>query len=433
MKFLAPVVLLLTGFGVAFAQSGDSLSLEECIRRGLEASESLNSKRFSALAAHSDARAFSAQRKPSLSVRGSYNYTSETQEISGLFPTIPGFTAPSIKFGDGNVYDLNATATIPIYAGGAIISRERASYFDERAQRFDVKGDSLTLLYNIRRAYFLASGASANLDAVETRRARLSRHLDELTSSQKIGVATEDARLAVEASLRSADAAVLQAEAAARNARLQLGKLLGEQAVEYFPSDNLEYSLAEISNGEDVQLATRPEIEMLDARISQRKKLERASKAGLLPSLAANAVYHYAKPGVDMIENEWMDYYTIGVTASWTLWDFNEARSKAKSQNYSAQSLTATRNDALTTLTTRVRTTENSWRAARPAEENFKKRLELETRRSELIKNKLAAGLASESQWLDAQDDLTAAELEWISSVVALRLSEADYLYAIGR
>jgi outer membrane protein TolC len=128
-----------------------------------------------------------------------------------------------------------------------------------------------------------------------------------------------------------------------------------------------------------------------------------------------------------------MDYYTIGVTASWTLWDFNEARSKAKSQNYSAQSLTATRNDALTTLTTRVRTTENSWRAARPAEENFKKRLELETRRSELIKNKLAAGLASESQWLDAQDDLTAAELEWISSVVALRLSEADYLYAIGR
>lgn len=172
---------------------------------------------------------------------------------------------------------------------------------------------------------------------------------------------------------------------------------------------------------------------MLDARIEQRNRLRRASIAGLLPNVGAAAAYHYAKPGVDMIENEWMDYYTLGVSMSWTLWDFHEARSRAKSQEVLARSLSATRSDVLKTFESRALTSLETRDAARPVESKLRERLQIETRRVEMLSNTLAAGLASESQWLDAQDDLTIAELEWISSVVALRLAEADYLYAIGR
>lgn len=433
MKHLTLIALLLGSLNFATAQSPDStMSLEQCISRGLQTSGTLKAKRLSALSAKSDSRAFAAQRKPSLALRGSYNHTSETQSLGGAFPTIPGVTFKEVKFGDGNVYDLNAAATVPLYAGGALISRERASLADAKAIQFDTQADSLTLQLNIRRAYFLASGAKANLDAAVARSERLKRHLDELTSSREIGMATEDARLAVEASLKSAEAAVLQAETAARNARLQLGRLIGEPSKEVYPQSSIEESLVYVDT--DTRAFTeRPEIKMLDARIEQRNRLRRAGISSLFPSVGLNAVYHYAKPGVDAIENEWMDYYTLGVTASWTLWDFHETRARSSSHKYIAESLQATRDDALNVLETRVRTAEQSRNAASPVEQRFKERLAIETERAELIKNKLSAGLATESQWLDAQDDLTAAEIDWISSVVALRLAEADYLHAIGR
>ncbi|NUO20026.1 TolC family protein [bacterium] len=434
MKILMIAALLCAALQLSLAQTGpDTLSLDECLRRGLEASDALEAKRHATNSAQFDARAFAGQRKPSLALKGSYNYTSETQDLTSAFPSAPGFTPPKIKFGDGNIYDLNLTATIPLYAGGAIVSREQAARLDAQAQRYDTRADSLILLHSIRRAYFIAAGAQANQDAAVARRARLQRHFDELSSSRTIGVATEDALLAVEASLKSAESALLQAETAARNARLALGKLIGEPSLEIFPQSVLNSALAYDAGYDPELIQQRPEVQMLDARIEQRNRLRRASIAGLLPNVGAAAVYHYAKPGVDMIENEWMDYYTLGVSMSWTLWDFHEARSRAKSQEVLARSLSATRSDVLKTFESRALTSLETRDAARPVESKLRERLQIETRRVEMLSNTLAAGLASESQWLDAQDDLTIAELEWISSVVALRLAEADYLYAIGR
>lgn len=434
MKHLPFILVLLTSLQTTLAQIPDSaLSLDQCIALGLQTSNGLKAKRLSALSAHSESRAYDAQQKPSLSLRGYYNYTSETQSLGSAFPTIPGVTFKDVEFGDGNVYDLNASATIPIYSGGAVVSREQAALADEKAIRFDTQADSLTLLLSIRRAYFFAAGAQANLHAADSRRERLKRHLDELSSAQSVGMSTEDTRLAIEASLKSAEAVVLQTEAAARNARLQLGRLIGEPSREVHPLSSVEAPLMTDALFTVAELENRPEIRTLDARIEQRDQLRRAGLASLFPSVAANAVYHYAKPGVDAIENEWMDYYTLGISASWTVWDFSEGRTRARSQKYLAESLQATREDALRVYEVRVNTAEQTRNAARPAEQKLRERLELETKRTELTKNKLAAGLTTESMWLDAQDDLTAAELDWISSIVALRIAEADYLFAIGR
>ncbi len=432
IHFLSLLWLATTQF--TFAALPDSTrSLERCITEGVRTSNALQAKRFTRMASESESEAIRSLQLPSLALRGSYNYTSKTQELGAALPAIPGLPESNLTFGDGNVYDVNAGLTIPLYSGGTLISRQRAAIADESSIRWETVSDSLTLVKQIRRAYFLATGQQANLDAARSHTERLARHLKEIEGSQAIGVASEDARLAVLASLSAAEATVIKAEAATRNARLQLGKFVSDVLLEIYPEDHLQTPILTEENLGSMAASGKPEIKMLDSRILQRNYLSRASSGSLLPSVGASAVYHYAKPGVDAIENEWMDYYTLGISASWVFWDFNEGRSRSRSHKYHAQSLSEARTEMLSALDLRESVAQTLLAAAKPIEEKLRERLVVVERQAVLIGNKLQAGLASESQWLDSQDDLTAAEQEWISAMVALRLAEADYLYAIGR
>ena len=86
-----------------------------------------------------------------------------------------------------------------------------------------------------------------------------------------------------------------------------------------------------------------PEVAAVDARIEQSGHLARASRGTLLPSLSGNAAWHYAKPGVDVIANDWMDYYTLGLTASWTLWDWQSRAQRVASLRATTRALESRR------------------------------------------------------------------------------------------
>jgi outer membrane protein TolC len=345
---------------------------------------------------------------------------------------IPGLTLPSIKFGDGNVYDLAATAKVPLFTGGTLAESSRASRSAYRASRQDYLTDSLKLLYDVRRAYYTAAGAQARADAALQSSQRLDRHYQDVLKAKEIGTMSDENRIQALARLRQTEQAVMTAEAAAKAARLALGNLVGQPDQQIMPTSDLQTGLGVDGDGDAIVPAQRPEVQSVNARIEQNQHLVRASQGSLWPMVSGNAVYHYAKPGIDALTNDWMNYYTVGVSATWTLWDWNSRAARIQQVKSSQRSLEARKQDLVNQLTTRRATMQENLAAARRVLDKAQDRADLERQRLALVEGRQKSGMATESDYLDAQDDLTEAETDLVTAQVQVRLAEADLLNASG-
>lgn len=422
--------LLLATAAAAPAGQTDSLwSLSDCVKKAFQTSSALEASRWTQQSARREFDESKSLLLPSVAAGASYSYTSETMHLDIETPPIPGYTAPHIDFGDGNVYDFNLNARIPIYAGGSQQKRAKAFESAALAAVFDFQSDSLRLLRDVRRAYFEVVTAQANLDAAKNKAARLRRHVEEIEGARKIGTVTEETRLFALANLRAAEGEELRQAALATAARLRLGNLIGIPETEIRTYGDLDASLiTEHPSG-----MTRPELSALDYRIAQNKHAAKAAKGSYLPSLSGIAAYHYARPGINQVQNDWMDYYTIGLTASWTLWDFGARSYRVQALRMTGNAITSTREDIDRSFRTMLAAASSACESARPAADKMQERLSLQRERIKLVEERLKTGLATESEYLDAQDDLTEAEFQWIASVAALRMAEVDLLYALGR
>jgi outer membrane protein len=428
-RFPINLILVFALAGAGFAQP-PAWTLQRCLDEALRAAPRLEASRQTATAAEAAWKESAATRWPSVGLNSSYSYTSRTQKVD--FPTFaPGLPAMKLDFGDGNVYEMAAVAKVPLYAGGGLVEKARADASGFRAAWFDVAADSLKLLYDVRRAYFNALGAAARADAAHKSVKRLQRHLDDVAGQKKIGTASDEQRVAAESRLRQAEGQALLADAEAQAARLALGNLVSQPGFEIHPEGDLENSI-DVPDSTALTYGARVEVQSASARIEQGYHLTKAARGAWLPSLSGTAAYHYAKPGVDMVKNKWMDYYTAGLSASWTLWDFQARSARVQQTTSSVRAAEARKTDLQNALQTREQTARDAREAARLADDKTAQRAALERQRSTMVEARYHNGLATESEYLDAQDDLTTAELDRVGAVVRLRLAEADLIYAAG-
>lgn len=413
------------------AETGNAAwTLDRCIEQAFQTSSVLHASHWTQHSAQQEYRESKATLLPSLSANGSYSYTSETMQLDIATPPIPGYTAPHIEFGDGNIYDLNLNARFPIYAGGAPSYQSKAKESAALAAVYDLQADSLKLLHDVRRAYFDVVAAEAKVDAADNRVARLQRHVAEIENAIKAGAASEETKVTALAGLRAAEGEALRLVAVSAAARLQLGNLVGLPGTEINPAAQLESTLIIAS---DNRSTTRPELLALDKRITQADKTARAAKGSYLPSLSGAVVYHYGKPGINQVENDWMDYYTIGLNASWTLWDFGTRSHRVNALRMRGYAFDATRKNAEQVFETMLVTSRTAVETVAPVVDKMHERLTLQQDKSQRVENRLKAGMATESEFLDTQDDLFEAETQWITALASLRAAEADLLYAQGR
>lgn len=423
MAAIATIVFTVPLYG----QTDSTWTLQQCIRAATQNAPRLQASMRSADAAAAAAREAAANRWPTVGLSGAYNYTSETQAIEIPIPPVP----KRISFGDGNMYDFAATARVPLYAGGALAEKAQADAYGQSAAASDLRVDSLRLVYDVRRAYFAVLGSDARTGAAHQSVRRLARHLEELIAAQHIGAATEENRIAALARLRQAEQTALSAEADSKAALLALNNLIAQPGTEIYPNGNLQEPLAD-SSLLLLPLASRAEFRAAQARVDQSRRLARSAGGALLPSLSGSAAYHYGKPGVDMAANEWMNYNTLGLTASWTLWDWKARSHRVEQVRATADALDQRKQDLINSLNTRYETSLTALTAARLAEAKALERADLEQQRLGLVEGRLLSGMASESEYLDAHDDLTAAVFDRVSATVKLRLAETDFLYSAG-
>jgi len=427
------MIILLSLLVLAPATHGQvTMTLEECLVQAVERSPQLESSRAKMASSRASALMTGAERLPTLYAAGSASYISETMQLE--FPVSPLFpTGYSVDFGDGKNYDTKLAVRAPLYTGGALSNRIKALGKEANASELDFSADSLKVLHLTRTAYYKSLSAAEAERAVRTALDRLKRHEKELEGSIEIGMAGEEERLSLLSRIREVEQQVASASSAAAAARLQLGQIVGKPGEEVFPNGGLEtvpgVSFSETEN----LLKERPDVMAWETRRESAKNRTDALKGQWWPTVSAEAAYHYGKPGIDNITNDWMGYATVGVNLNWTIFDWKTRGYSIEGAKADERKIASAQRATLETWKTQVQSAQKFMDAAETRLKIAEDRLGLERRRYELIQGRYQQGQASENELLDAEDDLTSAEISLVQATADLRLTEADLFYTLGR
>lgn len=328
----------------------------------------------------------------------------------------------------------------PLYAGGGIQAGREAARHGLAAADSSQALTLLDLRYQARVSYWGAVAADAALGAAQAQELRALRLLEDARSLRAAGMAVDADVLGGEARAASARLDVVRASTERSNRLAGLRSLLGVAAdIDLTLADRGTHQLPPMPAPLDELLASasdsRPELAIVDARIAEALATERSVNAARKPAVGLAAQWDLARPNVRYLplEDAWNDSWSVGLLASWTVFDGERALSDAAAVRAEAQAMAADRDELARQVRLQVETARLSLEAALEAVESADAARKAAAAREEASRERYAAGLAPIVEMLDAQAELADAEVAQITVRAAAWIATAELERAIGR
>jgi outer membrane protein TolC len=408
------------------------LTLEEAVARAEQ-----NSFRVSELQARVDVAAAveagrEAASRPAVALVGGFTrtnhvdeYTLPLQPFNPLYPDVP------------NNYRTRMDLQWPIYTAGRQEALGRAAGAERMAAGFDVSAARLDARLEAARAFWALVTATQTEAVVARALETLDAHLRDLRSRLDQGLIPPNEVLTAEArrshqQLLSIEASNLR-QVAAGDLRRVIGEDGGRDIQPALATGTVipQPAAAAIETAQN----QRPERRALASRIEGSREREAAAAAAAKPQLSLAGGYDYARPNPRIFPraDEWHQSWDASVNVSWSLWDGGRRRAEEAEAAATTRALTARSADFdrqlafeveqrrldLASAVAAIAAAEDGVRAAQEAQR--------------VVGERFAAGVATNTDVLDAQTDLLQAELDRTRAVATAHLSIARLDRAMGR
>ncbi|MDZ7331369.1 MAG: TolC family protein [candidate division KSB1 bacterium] len=441
-KFFMKKMLLVLMVIIWTVPASSQLTLRDCVRAALSNNAELKKTETEAAIVEQDVHQAWGARWPSLDFSGSYRRQSIVPELDLAAIKIPIagqemtlFPGGSIQLGLLDNYDFKLTILQPIFTGFRLFNRYQAARAFASGKASEVLRKRSELIFQIESAYADVLKNQKTLEIALSAKRQLEAHRTDIENMMKQGMAKHEQWLRVQVKLSEADLAVTQAENRIRIAKLRLENLMGQklpkeamlepmpmaESVESDPSVSLQKALV-----------NRPELQsLLHAKQAGQAGLK-VARGGHFPTLSAFATLGYGKPGLDFIKREWMDYWLVGIGVEWNLWHWGRNRSQVAQAQLQLENLEATDNQVRQAIELDVT-------QACLMLDDARKRLELthaladQARESyRVTEQSYRQGVATHSEYLDAQAELTRAQLQQAQAEIDLAVAQANWRRAVG-
>jgi outer membrane protein TolC len=418
------------------AQAPIRLTLDEAVARGLQTSHRLAELDARRAAAEATGDARGAADRPVVSLQGGFTRTnhvteftvpSSTGQLRVLYPDVPDNLRTRI--------DLQW----PIYSGGRTDALERAARAEADALGQDRLTAQADLKLEITRAFWSIVTARATVQVLEDAVARVEAHLTDVRNRLSVGLVPPNDVLSTEAQRSREQVLLIEARNQLENSTTDLRRLID---VSVDAPIEIDATLdppppPAVAPGSLVDQARtdRSERRALGDRIQGARERETAASAGRLPTMAVTGGYDYARPNPRIFPrvDEWWPSWDLGVNVSWSLWDGGRVKAELAEAVASRRAVEERLLDFDTMLTADVRQRRldlESALAAIPAAEDGV-RSATEARR--VVGERFAAGVATNTEVLDAQLAVLQSELDRTRAIASARLAAARLDRALGR
>ena len=434
--FLLPIALLFAVDGAAQQR----IALEEAQVRAEQASHRLAEARAREAAAQAAVDVRAAADQPVVSALAGYT---RTNHVTPFF--VPGFGGGSLQpiYPDiPDNYRTRLDLQWPIYNGGRTDALERAARAEASASSADVAAAQADLRLEVARAFWALVTARATEQVLEQGVTRAQANVRDVRERLNAGLIPPNEVASAEAQESRQRMLLIESRNQRDISSSELARLVGMDVLgpALEPAAELEASPApaavEDARALIVQARTvRPERRALEQRIRAGEEQLAAVRAGTLPTVAVVSGFDYARPNPRIFPraNRWDESWDAGVNFSWNLWDGGRTRAEVAQ---AGTLVTVARQrleefDSVVALEVRQRQLEiDSGRAAVIAAGDAV-RAAAEARR--VVAERYQAGVATQTEVLDADFALLQAELDRTRAQAGVRLAEARLARSLGR
>jgi outer membrane protein TolC len=339
-----------------------------------------------------------------------------------------------------NTYSADLRLSQPIYTGGAIAATREAARFDQSAATSTSSMTALDLAYSARSLYWSAVAATASVQVAEAQLTRTRRLLDDARALRDAGMAVNADVFAAEARAASADVDVIRASTEMEKALASLRSLLGLDpntalVLADTQTDRVPREPARLEDLQTVAIENRPELLVTDARIQGLGARAKATNAARKPTVGLSAHWKYAHPNERYLPpvDEANDSWGISLGASWQFFDGSRTKAQVAEVHAEQRALQSDRAELERRILLEVESARLELRSAIEAVNAADASAAAAEAWEEASSERYAAGLAMLSELLDAQADLTAAEVAQVRTRVSAWMAEATLRRAVGQ
>ena len=442
-KILSLAVALLMPFA-AWAQKR-SLSLDEAIAAGLEASPALHASRMKVEASAAKAREAAAGRLPSLKLGAGYTRLSEVPPFQVTLPISPDPIVVSPTY--FNNWSLRLSVQQPLFTGFRLEAGTASARWLEQSVGQDLAKDRSEFIFQVKSAYWGLARARQLQTVVAESINQVLEHLKDVRAFFDQGLVTKNEVLRTELQLSNAELAAIDARNAVEVAQTSLNTLIGlpvgtdleltttaDSLVSRAPQATSQSGQGPSRALIDAALTARPEIKAAEFRIKASEAGLKAARAGWYPQVSLAGNYYYLRPNSrympaqDVFHGTW----DLGLSVSLDVWDRGRTRSQteqAKSQLAQARDARKLLEDMAVLEVTQSRLALSqagdklrvSSEAVGQAEENLR-----------MFRERFRQGVALNTEVIDAELMLFQAKVARTQAAIDLALAQARLEKALG-
>ncbi len=367
------------------------------------------------------------------------------QARSGLLPQVSGAAsynrahgpivgaAGSQSAGTYDLFNFSASATQLIWDFGQTYERTRAAERSTDAFRVSERTTELTVVLNVRRAYFQARAQKQLIRVAEDTLANLERHLKQIQGFVTVGTRPEIDLAQAKSDLATERVVLINAQNGYRIGKAQLAVAMGTPGGDFEVSNDelgaIDVEEQPVDQLTKTALAARPELASLTRQSESQALTVKGLKGAYGPTLSAAAGAGESGTALDALAGRW----NVGATVAWPIFQGGLTRGQVREAE---ANLDVTRAQLdLQKLQVRldveqaalnVRAAKSEILATNEALVNTKERLRLAEGRYE-------AGVGAIIELGDAQVAASAAAAQVVQAEFDLSVARAQLLTAMGR
>ncbi|MBU2920560.1 TolC family protein [Winogradskyella psychrotolerans] len=306
MKQLVLILLLSIGWS-SFAQQ--NITLEECYDLVTENYPLAKQSKLLEAQNKLDTEVISTSKLPQLSLDAQATYQSDVIE----FPLAMSEIEPLNK----DQYRATVSVNQLIYNGGATAASLDLKSAQLKTKQKQVEVSLYQLKQQINQLYFSVLLAQESQLLLKAKKAQLEAKLKEVQSGIKYGVILPTSDKVLEAELLKINQQCNALESNKATLIETLSSLIGQSigASTTFQKPLIETQLR-------TELA-RPELELFQFKKDEIKNSETLLSKLNAPKLLGFATGGYGNPGLNMLDNSFQTFYTVGVKVNWNVFDWN--------------------------------------------------------------------------------------------------------------
>ncbi|MDQ1266256.1 MAG: hypothetical protein QG635_1408 [Bacteroidota bacterium] len=413
-----------------FAKTAKILTLEDCIKIGMEQSKTLKISESKLYQAVQKTEEVNAGMLPSLKFNASYTRLSEVDKFA-----MGTFVYPSIV----DQYAVRMSLQQPVFTGFRLSSSSKMNEKFAEAAKTDLNKDRSQLIYDIKSAFWSYYKATEFNKSLLQNIEQVKAHLDDIQSFYNAGAATENDVLKVKVQLTNLQMTKIDAENAEKMSMYGLNNTIGLPTLtELTLNAEVDYKSKVIENLDQLVangIKVRSEIQSMEKRVEAGKYGITMAESGWYPQINFMANYYYNRPNQRIFppKEEFHDTWDLGISLSFDVWNWmttmRQTEQAKASLDQASISLEQIKDAIILDISSSYLSYQKAMEKITASEENVRQSEE----NFRVTNEKFKAGTAINSDLLDAETALLVAKINHTTAIVDYEIAGAKLERASGK